>query len=255
MFKKSEESEWTRFSRALGNRDEQPETEETPQIEAPESFDAEPTMVVPPTPVEPPAQERVAATQPAAGVRPPEPVAPAPPASGAPESQPVYAPPPPHPPAASMARAAAVPAQDMAPEEDDAVDEEESIVGDGTEVEGTLRSRHSLRILGSVQGEIESRGKVTIEPDATVNAKISAENISIKGVVNGDLTCPGRIEISDTGRLIGGISGGILVMEEGAYFEGTLKMSARRTQRDQETDARADADPAERPDSLTDEQL
>jgi cytoskeletal protein CcmA (bactofilin family) len=245
MFKKSEESEWTRFSRALGNREQQPETEETPQIEAPENHDAEPTMVAPPSPVEPPEPRRPVAEPTAAEARRAEPVTPPP----APAPRPVYVPPPPAP-----ARATTVPAQEVAPEED-TLPEEESVVSDGTEVEGTLRSRHSIRILGSVQGEIESHGDVTVESDATVNAKISAENIVIRGVVNGDLTCPGRIEITDTGRLIGGISGGILVMHEGAYFEGSLKMSARRTQREPEADAPADGGAGERSESLTDQQL
>ncbi len=268
MFNKSEEAEWTRFSRALGKRDQPREADDVSQVAEPDELDAEPTMVAPPTPVQPPAPEpEPVAAEVTVEARYPEPVAapppPPPPAPVvAPPSAPVAPPPPPPAPVAvrpsappSTARPVAIAADETTQRDESPSDEDESVVGDGTEVEGALRSRHSLRILGSVQGEIECREGVTVETDATVNAKIVAENIIIKGVVNGDLTCPGRIEITDSGRLIGSISGGILVMHEGAYFEGSLKMSARRNQRDPEADSGPDLQAAQGNDPLTERQL
>jgi cytoskeletal protein CcmA (bactofilin family) len=201
MFKKTEESEWTRFSRALGGKDQPREADEeiVPEEDA---IDAGPTMVSPPAPVEP-APEPI------------QPVAARPvlPDAELPIERPVR---PPAPPPAEPARP---PAWTSAAAEDS-----ESVIGQGTTIDGSVRSESSIRIHGSVQGEIESRQRVVVEPGAQVNAKITAQHISVSGDVSGELSCPGRVEITPGGRVTGEISAGALVMQEGAYFEGHLKM-------------------------------
>ena len=203
MFKKTEESEWTRFSRALGGRDQSREREEPPPPEEEDLLEAAPTMASPPVPVEPPAPQAAAArpSAPADHVRLDLP-------AGLPPAEP------PVPTAAPRSRSMAI-------------DEAESIIGTGTTFEGTFRSEHSIRIRGSVQGEVESRQRVYVEPEARVNAKIIAEEIMVDGEVNGELACPGRVEITPSGRVTGEITAGRLIMQEGAYFEGHLKMTAR----------------------------
>src|SRR5688500_12417280 len=65
MFKKTEESEWTRFSRALGWREQAREPDE-PALPGKEGPDAGPTRVRPPAPAEPePAPVPLAPARPA----------------------------------------------------------------------------------------------------------------------------------------------------------------------------------------------
>jgi len=106
-------------------------------------------------------------------------------------------------------------------------DDRESVIAEGTEFEGTFRSEHSIRVRGKVQGEIASKQAIVVEANARVNAKVSAEQVTILGEVNGEVTCPGRVEISPNGRVTGEITAGALVMQEGAFFEGQLKMSPK----------------------------
>lgn len=112
---------------------------------------------------------------------------------------------------------------------EDTSDSVESIIGRHSTFDGTYRSDQPIRILGSVQGEIESKRSVFIEEQAKVAAKITAESIMVAGQVDGDLVASGRLEITPTGRVTGGVSAGVLIIQEGAFFEGHLKMKDKDT--------------------------
>jgi cytoskeletal protein CcmA (bactofilin family) len=101
----------------------------------------------------------------------------------------------------------------------------ETVVGEGASIEGAIRSERSIRIRGSVQGEIESKQRVIIEESAQVQARITAEHVTVLGEVNGSIECTGRLEVASSGRVAGEVSAGTLVIQEGAFFEGQLKMT------------------------------
>lgn len=185
MFKKTEETEWTRFSKALSSRE---------RDEAEAAAESEPGPA-------------------AAGA--------APPARGeaalpSPSSRPV---------ATDVAVASRAVSRPVAPTSDD--DDVESTIGEHTTVDGTFKSENSIRIRGSVQGEIESRRSILVDEEANVNAKVTAETVTVAGQVNGQIHCSGRVEIRPSGRVIGEINAGTLIMQEGAFFEGNLKMGSR----------------------------
>lgn len=174
MFKKTEETEWTRFSKALSGR---------------ERDESEPVAEAEPAPAPlPPAPAPV--TRPANDVH------------------------------VSSRAASRAPA----PEIDEDV---ESVIGARTVVDGAFKSESSIRVCGTVQGEIESKHSIIIETEASVTAKVTAETVTVSGAVNGQIFCNGRVEIRPSGRVVGEIHAGTLIMQEGAFFEGHLKMVGR----------------------------
>jgi cytoskeletal protein CcmA (bactofilin family) len=100
----------------------------------------------------------------------------------------------------------------------------ESLVSERTSFEGTLRCEGSVRVLGTIQGEVQSKGTIIVEERAHVTARLTAANVTIAGQVDGQVYCEGRVEIRPTGRVTGEISAGALVVHEGAFFEGNSKM-------------------------------
>lgn len=203
MFKRQEESEWTRFSKALGGRDQAREREDTARHE--EWPEREPDVTSAPS------------------------------GSTSGTSQSLLQ--------RSVPNSAGMAVADTAPVTSEAdtdawttetssrvAEDFESLIGPSTRIDGSVRSDMSLRIHGSVQGEVESRGSVIVESDAKVDAKITARQIEIAGTVNGELSCTGRMEIQPSGRVTGEVSAGSLIMHEGAYFEGHLKMLNRSDQ-------------------------
>ena len=101
----------------------------------------------------------------------------------------------------------------------------ESLIGEHTSFEGTLKTEGSVRLLGTIQGEIESKSAIIVEEKAHVTARLTAQQVTIAGHVDGQIVCDGRVEIRPTGRVTGEINAGALIVQEGAYFDGNSKMA------------------------------
>lgn len=100
----------------------------------------------------------------------------------------------------------------------------ETVIGERTTCEGTFRSAGAVRVLGAVQGELESTGAVVIEEQGQVTARIAAVQVTVAGRVEGQIHCPGRVELRPTARVTGELHAGTLIVQEGAFFEGTSAM-------------------------------
>jgi cytoskeletal protein CcmA (bactofilin family) len=105
----------------------------------------------------------------------------------------------------------------------------ESLIGEHTSFEGTLKTEGSVRLLGSIQGEIESKSTIIVEEKAHVTARLTAAQITVAGHVDGQIYCEGRVEIRPTGHVTGEINAGALIVQEGAYFDGNSKMATGRS--------------------------
>jgi len=101
----------------------------------------------------------------------------------------------------------------------------ETLIGEHTHFEGTLRAEGAVRLLGTVDGEIQSQGTIIVEEKSHVTARLTASQVSIAGQVDGQIYCEGRVEIRPTGRVTGEISAGALIVQEGAYFDGNSRMA------------------------------
>jgi len=104
------------------------------------------------------------------------------------------------------------------------VDDADSTIGEHTSFNGTYMSENSMRIRGSVEGEVKCEKAIFVEENAKVAAKLTAASITVAGEVNGELICSGRVEVRPTGRVTGTVNAGTLVVQEGAFIDGTVKM-------------------------------
>lgn len=114
----------------------------------------------------------------------------------------------------------------------------ESVIDPHARFNGKYVSDRDLRIEGEAQGEIECQGTLIISPQARVRAAIKAHNVIINGDYEGDVDCGGRFEVGATGRVKGGVKTQVLVVKEGAHWEGSVTMT-REAQRPQTTPAPA----------------
>jgi len=105
----------------------------------------------------------------------------------------------------------------------------ESLIGERTSFEGTLRTEGAVRLLGTIQGEIHSKGTIYVEERARVTARLTGAAVTVAGHVDGQIFCEGRVEIRPTGHVTGEINAGALIVQEGAYFDGNSKMATGGT--------------------------
>ncbi len=99
-----------------------------------------------------------------------------------------------------------------------------TIIGDHSRIEGTLYASESTRIDGLLQGKILSESSVIVGEHGTVKGDIDAVEILVAGTVYGNLNAKQRIEITETGCILGDLVTKTLVIDEGASFKGNCMM-------------------------------
>jgi cytoskeletal protein CcmA (bactofilin family) len=91
-----------------------------------------------------------------------------------------------------------------------------------SEFEGRLRCHQTLRIDGRLKGEIECEKAVLVGEGARVFAQITADEVQIAGVVEGDITARRKITLARTATVIGDLTTPGIVIEEGAKLKGRI---------------------------------
>jgi len=97
-------------------------------------------------------------------------------------------------------------------------------------ITGKLSFEASTRLDGTIDGEILAKDHLMIGESAVITAQIRAASIVVAGKVHGDITATHRIEIRPSGRVIGNISAPVLVVHDGALFEGHCSMQSDTAQ-------------------------
>ena len=102
--------------------------------------------------------------------------------------------------------------------------EETTIVSSGVNIEGKVTSKGNVRIEGVIQGDIFSEKTVSVGQKGKVDGKINAVTINIGGKVSGTVNAKEKLTLGSNGDLKGDIITKILVIEEGAKFNGKGKV-------------------------------
>ncbi len=104
-------------------------------------------------------------------------------------------------------------------------EEIKAILGKGAEFVGKLIFNGSVRIDGDFQGEIHGQGSLVVGEGALVKANIAVKSVYLGGEVQGKIEAKEKITIHSTGKFLGDVHTPILIMEEGAFFDGKSHMS------------------------------
>ena len=98
----------------------------------------------------------------------------------------------------------------------------------GSRVNGQLSFQGAVRIDGSVDGEIQCQGTLTIGEGADIRAKISGRVVILRGKVEGNVTAKERLELIAPARLIGNVDTPRLLVTEGVVFDGNCAMGTTK---------------------------
>lgn len=99
-------------------------------------------------------------------------------------------------------------------------------LGPSLHVKGEITGSEDLHIDGSVEGlvNLEDR-KLTVGASAKLTADITAREVVIYGNVKGNLRARDRIEIKKDGSVVGDLSTARIMIEDGAYFKGSIEIN------------------------------
>jgi len=103
---------------------------------------------------------------------------------------------------------------------------EEKVLDVDAAMTGTLTFKDpvSLRINGKFEGNLETRGNLTIGPNAFVQADITGDNIIVGGKVKGKIVAKERLTLLPQAVVEGHIYPSKLNVAEGAILQGTCTM-------------------------------
>jgi cytoskeletal protein CcmA (bactofilin family) len=99
-------------------------------------------------------------------------------------------------------------------------------LGKNVTVKGQIFAREDLTIDGEVEGTVECHDhRLTIGPNARVQAGLKAREIIIQGSIQGNVEAADKIDIKKEAKLVGDIKTSRIVIEDGAYFKGSIDIS------------------------------
>ena len=105
-------------------------------------------------------------------------------------------------------------------------EQEEKSIEINAQMQGTLTFSDpvNLKINGRFNGQLESRGTLSIGQTASVDANINGDNIVIAGKVRGNIVAKKMLVLMPSAILSGDISTPKLSIVEGAIFQGRCQM-------------------------------
>ena len=99
-----------------------------------------------------------------------------------------------------------------------------SILSRGDAASGRWVIAGDGELLGEFNGEIECAGSLLVGKGSIVTATIRGNEVTVAGLVRGNITALGRLRITSTGRLEGDARVGALVVQEGGVHHGVIRV-------------------------------
>jgi cytoskeletal protein CcmA (bactofilin family) len=96
-------------------------------------------------------------------------------------------------------------------------------IGKSVVIKGEVTGSEELYIDGQVEGSIELKNnRLTIGPNGRVHARINARGLVVEGKLEGNINGGERVELRRTAVVMGDVVTRRIVIEDGAYFKGSV---------------------------------
>ena len=99
-----------------------------------------------------------------------------------------------------------------------------SRISAGTVIKGEITSPTDLRIDGTFQGKIISKGKVTVGEKATIQGDIICQNVDFAGTMKGNFYVKDTLSLRSACKVDGDLNTRRLQMELDSTFNGNCRM-------------------------------
>ncbi len=124
------------------------------------------------------------------------------------EKKPVASPPPPSPPTPAGKK-------------------EATYFGKNLKIAGNVSGDGDIIILGALEGEFNLKGTLQVAEPANITGTVKANDITVKGSIEGTITAVDKIHLDPTAKIKGHINSPKISVMEGALFDGEIKMSGQ----------------------------
>lgn len=101
-----------------------------------------------------------------------------------------------------------------------------TIISEGCHIEGNIKTETSIKIDGTVNGNVDAKQGVILGDTAKVLGHLKAQEAIIFGQVQGNIVVQ-KLEIKSTGKIKGDIQTQSIEVEFGAIYNGKVSMSSQ----------------------------
>jgi cytoskeletal protein CcmA (bactofilin family) len=102
-----------------------------------------------------------------------------------------------------------------------------TLINEGCKISGVISGKGDYQVSGEIDGDCDIDGTVTLARTGYWNGTIQAGHVVISGHVEGDIVATGKVEISESARISGKVTGEAIAVAEGAVVEGQMKTTGR----------------------------
>ena len=94
-----------------------------------------------------------------------------------------------------------------------------------TKVKGEILYDGDFRIDGTLEGSIQTDGKVVVGKEGSIIGTVSCSNADVEGNINGNLFVSNTLSLRSSSVIDGDVSIGKLIVESGATFNANCSMN------------------------------
>jgi cytoskeletal protein CcmA (bactofilin family) len=110
-----------------------------------------------------------------------------------------------------------------------ATQSEKTRIGAGLRIKGSISGNEDVDVDGCVEGPIKlGEGKLTVGARGNLTGDVTAREATIQGTLTGNLQIRERLEIKSDGTAVGDVLADRILIEEGAYFKGSIEIGRKR---------------------------
>src|SRR5579871_2664943 len=120
-----------------------------------------------------------------------------------------------------------------------------AVIGKSVMIKGQIFSREDLTIDGEIDGSVElHEHRLTVGPNGKLQAGVKAREVVVLGTIHGNVEASDKIDIRKDAKLVGDIKTMRIVIEDGAYFKGSIDIVRPETKSAPQPAAKPAAAPA-----------
>jgi cytoskeletal protein CcmA (bactofilin family) len=102
-----------------------------------------------------------------------------------------------------------------------------TLINEGCKISGEISGDGNFMVNGEVTGDCDINGTLTLAASGYWQGSIKADNVIVAGHVEGDVIASGKVEITNTARIAGTVTGEAIAVAEGAVVEGVMKTTGQ----------------------------
>ncbi len=100
-----------------------------------------------------------------------------------------------------------------------------NLIGAGTEITGDIKCNGDVRIDGTLNGNLNTKGKVVIGETGLAKGEVTCKNADISGKMEGKIIVSELLSLKPSSSISGDIITNRLSIEPGAKFTGNCNMN------------------------------